>query len=196
MTFELIPFLTFAIFTSITPGPNNISSMAFCMSMGYKKTVGYISGIAFGTFVVFLICAALSFGLAQLVPQITTYLKYIGAAYILYLAYKTSKLNVDSETEQKVKARFIDGALLQLVNPKAIFYGMTIYSTFFQSFLSNKLYLAISALCLACFTFCVVSVWGLFGAGLKHYLKNVLIKRIFIAIMVIGLIYAAIDILI
>lgn len=193
-TFELIPFLTFAIITSITPGPNNISSMAFCMGMGYKKTLPYIGGIAFGTFVVFMICAALSFGLSALVPEITTYLKYFGAAYILYLAYKTSKLNVDSEANQSIRAKFYDGAILQLVNPKAIFYGMTVYSTFFYSFLDNKSHLVLSSLGLACFTFCVVSLWGLFGAVLKQYLKNVLIKRVFVVVMVLGLVYAAIDI--
>jgi len=194
-TFELIPFLTFAIVTSITPGPNNISSMAFCMGMGYRKTLLYISGIAVGTFIVFIICAILSFGLSALIPEITTYLKYFGAAYILYLAYKTSKLNVDTEAKQNIKARFADGAILQLVNPKAIFYGMTVYSTFFYSFLDNKVHLTLSSLGLACFTFCIVSIWGLFGAVLKQYLKNIRIKRIFVAVMVIGLIYAAIDIL-
>lgn len=194
-TFELIPFLTFAIVTSITPGPNNISSMAFSMGMGYKKTLPYIGGIAAGTFVVFIICAALSFGLSALVPEITTYLKYFGATYILYLAYKTSKLNVDTESSQNIKARFADGAILQLVNPKAIFYGMTIYSTFFYSFLGNKLHLTLSSLCLACFTFCIVSIWALFGAALKQFLQNVLIKRMFIIVMVLGLVYAAIDIL-
>ena len=195
MTFELVPFLTFAIVTSITPGPNNISTMAFCMSQGYKKTLPYILGILTGTFIVMLICAWLSLGLTTLIPQITAYLKYIGAAYILYLAYKTAKLNVDATADQTVKSKFIDGALLQLVNPKAIFYGMTIYSTFFYSFLQDKIHLSLSALCLATFTFIIVSTWGLFGAILKHYLKNKLTKRIFIMVMVAGLIYAAMDIL-
>ncbi|TLX71130.1 LysE family translocator [Labilibacter sediminis] len=195
MTFELVPFLTFAIVTSITPGPNNISSMAFCMSQGYKKTVPYILGIMTGTFIVMLICASLSFGLSALIPEIAAYLKYIGAAYIFYLAYKMSKLNVDVTADQSVKSKFMDGAILQLVNPKAIFYGMTIYSTFFYSFLQNKIHLSLSALLLAMFTFTMVSSWGLFGAALKHYLKNKIVKRIFILIMVGGLIFAAIDIL-
>jgi len=194
-TFEIIPFLTFAIVTSLTPGPNNISSMAFCMGMGYRKTLAYIGGIAVGTFIVFIICAALSLGLSAMVPEITTYLKYLGAAYILYLAYKTSKLNVDTEAKQDIKARFADGAILQLVNPKAIFYGMTVYSTFFYSLIDNKVHLTLSSLGLACFTFCIVSIWGLFGAALKQNLKNVRIKRKFVAVMVLGLVYAAIDIL-
>ncbi len=169
--------------------------MAFSMGMGYKKTLPYIGGITFGTFIVFIICAYLSLGLSTLVPEIINYLKYIGTAYILYLAYKTSKLNVDTETKQNIKARFADGAILQLVNPKAIFYGMTVYSTFFYSFLNNKLYMILSSFGLACFTFCIVSVWGLFGAALKKHLKDIRIKRVFIIIMVLGLLYAAIDIL-
>lgn len=194
MAFELLPFLSFAIPTSITPGPNNISSMAFCMQKGYKQTLPYLLGIATGTFAIMMICAWLSFGLAGIVPQLTTYLKYLGAAYILYLAYKTMRLSVDKKANEKIKARYIDGAMLQLVNPKAIFYGMTVYSTFFASLVEKTLWLSLSALILAIYTFGVVSLWGLSGATIKRYLQNQIIKTIFTVIMVGGLIYAAVDI--
>lgn len=196
MIFDVFPFLSFAIPTSISPGPNNISTMAFCMGMGYRKTFPYILGIAVGTFIIFLICAALSFGLSQLVPDIITYLKYIGAAYILYLAFKTSRLNIGDESRPQVAARFHDGLLLQLVNPKAIFYGMTIYSTFLQPLVGNKFYLTLSAVGLAMFTFLVVSFWGLFGTIIFRYLKNNTIRRIFAIVMASALVYVAIEILI
>ncbi|MGQ1786835.1 MULTISPECIES: LysE family translocator [unclassified Saccharicrinis] len=195
MAFELVPFLSFALPTSFSPGPNNISSMAFSMSRGYAKTMPYILGIFTGTLVMMMVCAGLSYGLASIVPKLTLYLKYIGAAYILYLAYKTLKLNITSEAKEGVQARFYDGAILQLVNPKAIFYGMTVYSTFFRVFIENKLQLVLSALGIALFTLLVVSVWALFGAVINNYLKNLLVKRIFTVIMSGGLVYAAVDIL-
>ncbi|GAF04760.1 LysE family translocator [Saccharicrinis fermentans] len=196
MAFEFIPFLSFALPTSFSPGPNNISSMAFSMSRGYVKTLPYILGIFSGTLVMMMVCAVLSYGLASLVPKLTLYLKYIGAAYIFYLAYKTMKLNIGSKAKVGVQPRFYDGAILQLVNPKAIFYGMTVYSTFFMVFLENKLYLVLSALGIATFTFIVVSVWALFGAIINKYLHHKTIKRSFTLLMTAGLVYAAIDILI
>jgi len=195
MAFDVIPFLSFALPTSFSPGPNNISTMAFSMNKGYVKTLPYIIGIFTGTCIMMMVCALLSYGLASIIPEITLYLKYIGGAYILYLAYKTLKMNISSGAKEGVEARFYDGAILQLVNPKAIFYGMTVYSTFFSAFLESKLFLVFSALGIAVFTFFVVSTWALFGAVINNYLKNQLVKRIFTIVMAAGLIYAAIDIL-
>ncbi|WP_075590916.1 LysE family translocator [Labilibacter marinus] len=195
MGFDLIPFLSFAIPTSISPGPNNISAMAFSMNRGYLKTLPYILGVTLGVFIMMLVCAGLSYGLASIVPEITTYTKYVGAAYIFYLAYKTLKLNISNKAKEGVEARFYDGAILQLVNPKGIFYGMTVYSTFFSGIIEDKILLTLSALAIAVFTFTVVSTWAFFGAIINNYLKNIIIKRIFTIVMAGGLVYAAIDIL-
>jgi len=195
MQVDLFAFLTFAVITSTSPGPNNISAMAFSMSMGYKRTLPYILGIVLGTFTVMFLCAWMSFALNEFVPSITKYLKYIGAAYILYLAYKTYRVNYNADADDSVKPQFKDGMLLQLVNPKAIFYGMTVYSTFFASLVDHKLWLTISVLGLAIFTFITVSVWAGFGTVIKHYMTNERIKRAFSIVMVLGLIYAAYKIL-
>ncbi len=194
-SFELIPFLTFAIITSITPGPNNISAMSFSMKLGYRNTLPYIIGVASGTTLMMLVCALLAFGLSAIAPQITGYLKFVGAAYILFLAYKTLKINIETKDNSKTKARYIDGLLLQLVNPKAIFYGMTIYSTFFAFLVDEQFWLAISALGIGLLTFTNVSIWGLFGSVIRQYLKNDRIKTVFAVIMALGLIYAAYKVL-
>lgn len=191
---DLIPLLSFVFITSITPGPNNISAMAFSMQQGYRKTIPYILGVVSGTVIILLLCAFLAFGLSSIIPNIVVYTKYIGAAYILFLAYKTVRMNLDSKTKDGVQARFIDGALLQLVNPKAIFFGLTLFTTFLSGLLPHPLYLVAALSGFAINVFIMVSTWALFGAVIQKYLKNLLIKRIFTFIMVAGLVYAAIDI--
>lgn len=195
MLIDIIPFATFMFATSFSPGPNNISTMAFSMENGYKATLPYIAGIATGTFCMMTICALLSFGLSSIVPEITNMMRYFGSAYILFLAYKTSKIQFDRPAEKKGKPQFVHGALLQLVNPKAILFGMTMYSTFLVNLLENKFYLIGSSLFFAVFTFCVVSIWGTSGLLIKSLLKNKIAERIVIFIMVGALLYVAFDIL-
>ena len=43
MSIELIiPFLTYATVTTITPGPNNITATSAGMKFGYKKSIPYL----------------------------------------------------------------------------------------------------------------------------------------------------------
>lgn len=192
---DFIPFLSFVLITSITPGPNNISAMAFSMQQGYRKTLPYILGIVSGTSFVLLLCAFLAFGLSSIIPNVVVYTKYIGASYILFLAYKTVRMNLESKAKEGVHTRFVDGALLQLVNPKAVFFGLTIFTTFLNEIIVHPWYMLMAVLGFAINVFLMVSVWALFGAGIQKYLKNLLVKRIFTLIMAAGLVYAAIDII-
>lgn len=192
---DIIPFLTFAIVTSFTPGPNNISALAFSLRGGYRYTLNYILGIAVGTFVVMLICAWLSFGLSQIVPEVATYLKYVGALYILFLAYKVLKMNLGDISAEGVRPQFLEGAILQLVNPKAAFYGMTVYSVFLNGLVENRFMLLLSSIGLAIYTFVVVTVWALSGTVIKNVLKSKTGKTSISVLMAVGLLYTAIDIL-
>ena len=192
---DFLPFITFVVITSVTPGPNNISAMAFSMQQGYRKTLPYILGISSGSFVIFMMCAFMAFGLKAVLPQIVVYTKYIGAAYILFLAYKTMRMNLLAENKREIKTRIVDGALLQLVNPKGMFFGLTVYSTFLSPLVDYPHWLVLSAFGFALNVILNVSVWALFGALIQKFLKNILIKRIFTIVMVGGLVYTAIDII-
>ena len=43
------PFLVYALVTTFTPGPNNITSSAIGMRLGYWRTLPYIGGITRGS---------------------------------------------------------------------------------------------------------------------------------------------------
>ncbi len=170
--------------------------MAFSMNLGYKGTFKYILGIWTGVFLLMLLCAWFTFGLSNVLPQAMAYLRYIGSAYILYLAYKTLKVNYEAETKNAVSPRYLDGVLLQLVNPKAIFYGMTVYSTFFSGFMDHWSWIVLSAFVLSVITFSAVSVWALFGVGIRHFMTNKRAKTVLSIFMALGLVYVAFVILI
>lgn len=190
----ILPFLSFVIITSITPGPNNISCMAFSMNKGYRSIIPYILGIGLGVALMMLVCASLVYGLSTALPRFIDYSKYIGGAYILFLAFKVWNISADGSAGKASRPTFVEGLLLQLVNPKSIVFGLTIFTTFLADIVDQPLKLGFMALFLGLNTVVMVSIWALAGSYIQKYLKNQRTKRIFSLIMVISLIYVAVHI--
>lgn len=194
MDVNIAAFLSFIVITSFTPGPNNIACASFGMLIGYRQTLKFILGIATGFFCVLLICALLSNFLLQSAPFINDYLKYIGAIYILWLAYQTMKASYQAREEVKHLASFGRGFLLQLVNPKGIFYGMTIFTTFLSG--ANGNLIRVLPWMLGLFVFCLISVstWTLFGNLIQRYLQNARLKQVVNMVLALALVITAMQI--
>lgn len=71
----------------ITPGPSNFMAFYTSATYGMKGAMGYLTGTVTGFGVKMLLCGLLNFVLAAYVPQVMPILKWIGAAYLLYLAF-------------------------------------------------------------------------------------------------------------
>lgn len=194
MEFASISFLSFVMITSITPGPNNISSASMGMLLGYRRTLNYLFGISSGFFLLMLACSILSTSLLYYAPSAQQYLKYVGAAYIIWLAYRTLFASYAAKDTGQQLATYSRGFILQLVNPKGLVYGLTIFTTFLTGVNGNYLVLLIWVVFLALVCFACVSTWSLFGALIQKYMKNEKIKWIINVLMAMALAYTALDI--
>ena len=87
--FSWFSFLTYAVVTAITPGPNNIMSMSNGSRKGFKGALPFNFGIGVGFSIVMLLCTAFCSMLSSLIPKIKMPMLIIGAAYMLYLAWET-----------------------------------------------------------------------------------------------------------
>lgn len=79
-------FFIFSLINAFTPGPGNILALNTVTNYGYKKGRPLFLGIFAGYYVVQILCAVFVFGLSSLLPGVLGVMKYIGAAYILFLA--------------------------------------------------------------------------------------------------------------
>jgi threonine/homoserine/homoserine lactone efflux protein len=132
-------FVLIAIITVLSPGPGVILTLTNAIRYGVSGTAGGILGIAFGTFIVAAISAT-SLGLILATSAIAfSVMKYIGAAYLIYLGVKlwrspAVKMDVTKTSTKaspkNIKRRFIEGLSLQLTNPKAVFFFMSIFPQF------------------------------------------------------------------
>lgn len=128
-------FLLMATATIFSPGPGVVMTLTNALRYGFRGTFGGILGISCGALIVAAISAT---GLGVLLATSAlafTILKYIGAAYLIYLGIRLWRAPaVHFATGQAHAAgfrrRFLEGLSLQLTNPKAIFFFLSVFPQF------------------------------------------------------------------
>ena len=194
MNIDLVSLFSFAIITTFTPGPNNISSASMGILYGYKKTLPYLLGISVGFFVVMIVCASLSSTILKVFPASEKYLRWVGGIYIFWLAIGIWKSDYAISEKTRAPKAFLKGFVLQLFNPKGIVYGLTLYTSFLTPISSRPVVLAFFAVGFALVAFAAISTWTLCGAGIKIKLKNVMFRKTTNGLLALLLIYTAVDI--
>jgi cysteine/O-acetylserine efflux protein len=193
MPTNLFPLLSFVLISTFTPGPSNIASASMGVLHGYKNTLGYQVGLAVGVFLVMLLIGWISTAFLRIFPVLEPILRYIGAGYILYLAFKILKANYIFNEEDVKPIGFYHGFLLQILNPKLTFYAFTLFSAFLAPITQNVALLVLAAVLLSMTSFGATSVWALFGAAVKSYLHQPRVKAIVNGILALLLVYSAIN---
>ena len=117
-------FFIYSVINAFTPGPGNILALNTVTNYGYKKGGPLYWGIFAGYYVVQVICAVFVFGVSTFLPDLLGIMKYIGAAYILWLAVHIALSKPTTGTVEK-SASFLKGFLLQFVNVKIYLFGIT-----------------------------------------------------------------------
>jgi threonine/homoserine/homoserine lactone efflux protein len=173
MDIDLFLALTaFAMVAAITPGPNNLMLLASGINFGFAPTLPHLLGTGFGFMLMILLIGV---GLGQVFaafPLVYTALKYLGAAYLLWLAWKIAQSGPVGEAGGKARPmRFIDAAAFQWVNPKgwvAAVTAVTNYAVPGQPLLTALVVAGVFGLA----GFPSTAAWVFFGAGLRRILND------------------------
>lgn len=83
----MLAFLLFSISIGITPGAGNIALLGISSRYGFAATLPFVSGNAFGIVIILAGSSAGLVSLFTLYPEIYTVMKYLGAAYLLFMAW-------------------------------------------------------------------------------------------------------------
>jgi len=174
---QLLPTITFILISTFSPGPSNIASAAMGVLHGYRKTIPFLLGMVIGFLLLMSACAWASTTVLQIFPAIQPVVKYIGAAYILYLAYGMLRASYtfvtdEADREQVEPLGFGKGFILQSLNPKLVVYGLALFSTFLAPLAEVPFPIALAVPLLACVAFCATSTWALFGSLIKTQLRH------------------------
>ena len=126
----LVPLISFALVSSVTPGPNNLLLWASGVQFGYRATLRHVLGTSVGLGSMALAVAAGMGTLVTAIPVLQLGLKAVGSAYLLYLAYQIAASHVTQPAEVTRPLLFRQAVFLQYVNPKAWVFALAAMTTF------------------------------------------------------------------
>ena len=128
-------FLQIILFLFITPGPPRIVIVSYSMNYGVQKCVWTALGditanIIQATLVIFVIGSFISEN-----PNFLNFFKWIGVAYILYLAFdiynsRPKEINTNKDSSKSFFSFFKDGFLVAGTSPKAWMFFPLIFPQF------------------------------------------------------------------
>jgi threonine/homoserine/homoserine lactone efflux protein len=163
--------------------------MSSGLNYGFRRTIPHILGVNFGF--AFLVLA-FGFGLGAIFaayPWLHTVLKYLGAAYLLYLAYAIATSgppDADKAASGKPLS-FLGAAAFQWVNVKGLVTAIGAVTTYagIAAFPWNVLLMSGIFL----FTgFGSSTTWALFGTALRPLISSPRALRIFNVLMALALV--------
>ncbi|MQB44064.1 LysE family translocator [Rhizobium sp. ICMP 5592] len=177
----LYPILTLLLASLVimgSPGPSTISATAVGAVYGFRRSLGYVSGLIAGTVAVLLAVAAGVVAFLLSVPHGALVLTAVSAAYILYLAVKIATAPPLARRDDQVAApAFSGGFLLAIANPKAylaiaaVFAGVSLFQ-------DRRLLDATVKIALLTGMIVIIHVTWLFvGAALSRFLQHPTISR-------------------
>ncbi len=190
---ELVPFLSYVLVVTFTPGPNNIMSMVNAGKFGFRKTFKFLLGIFTGFVVIMVLCSYFNLLLFNIIPRVKFFMGIVGAVYMTYLAVRIMKSDKPGHGDGNMALNsFFTGMTLQFANPKVILYGITVVSNFIIPYYKTNAALIMFSVLLALVALIATSCWALFGAVFQRFLSKY--RKAFNIAMGLLLIYSAISI--
>ena len=186
----MLNFLVYCVINSLTPGPGNILALNTVTNYGYQKGRPLFFGIFAGYYVVQVLCAIFVYGLNAIVPDMMMVMKYIGAAYILWLAVHIAISKPSTENTDQ-SASFLKGFMLQFVNVKIYLFGITALTGYIVEFDPSFTSLLFFELVIATIGTIATSLWV--GMGLliqQFYTKHYLVINVILALTLLECVYS------
>jgi len=177
----LIAMVSFSLVMSISPGPVNMIIVSSGASYGVRKTFSFVSGGTVG-FTLLLLFIGLGFSkIIDLYPYFLKFLAIMGSLFIIYMGYVIATSKPELDIKENKQPTFIQGFLLQWLNPKAWIACMVGVSLFSVPN-SHQTFLTFS---LVYFLVCYLSLfsWSLLGGKLAIFLNNEFKLKLFNQLM-------------
>lgn len=185
----------YSFVTSVSPGPNNTVLLTLSARFGQKGALPHLVGMVIGLSVMVI---AMSAGLGAFFtayPAVYQVMKYVGFAYVLYMAWRIYRAAVPQPGEDGGSPTTIWRAtLFQWVNPKA----WIVIATFVTAYVPVELGVLSVLIALAMFigfTMPGAIVWVFVGSLLARWLRTVRSQKIFTTVMALALVASMLPVL-
>ncbi|EAQ66697.1 hypothetical protein MED121_12255 [Marinomonas sp. MED121] len=170
--------LFFAMLVSaLIPGPSVMTVVSRSITSGVKSGLMVTLGVLLADYIFIALALSGLLAVASLLGELSVYLKYIGALYLMVIAYFTWRADVslDQPEEQKntgLISNGIMGLLVGISNPKAILFYMGFFPAFVE-LSSIGFYEALTIMMIASFAIGgVLAMYACAGAKARNFIKG------------------------
>jgi cysteine/O-acetylserine efflux protein len=165
-------FLLYCYIGAITPGPANLCSLATALRYGRGPALRQWRGLFVGFFIVSMVSVAIVYLLGTMLNDYVQYLAWVGAAYILWMAWHMLRSAGIEPENDPAQPSFKTGLFVQLTNVKIMVFCLTALSAYVLPYSQSFLTLFLVGLFLP-FTGPIANlVWLFAGASLQKLFTN------------------------
>ena len=176
---ELHVYLAFVVATSIMialPGPSVILTVAHSISFGWRPAIATVAGATVGIAVQLIVAAIGLTSLLNVVAGAFEWLRWAGAAYLVYLGIKqwrsaSEPLEFDTSEVSK-KNLFVQGLVITIPNPKSLVFIAAFLPQFIDATRPLGLQFTLIGPTFLMITFTVTSVWALVAGSARELLRS------------------------
>lgn len=177
----LLSFIGASVILTLMPGPDNLFVLTESLTKGKKDGIAISLGLSLGVLIHTLAAAT---GLSIIIQKsalVFSILKYLGAAYLFYLAFmsfKEEKTDINLESNSKIEETKIiplvkKGFLMNVLNPKVSLFFIAFLPQFISSDGYNvTLQMVILGLIFMLQAFLIFSAIAILASKLTKYINN------------------------
>lgn len=169
----MIPsFLLYCYIGAITPGPANLCSLSTALRYGKGPALRQWRGLFTGFFIVSMASVAVTYFLGTVLNQYVGIFAWIGAGYILWMAWHMLRSAGDAKAQVADMPCFRTGLLVQLTNVKIMVFCLTALASYVLPY-SNSFWMLLGVGLFLPFTGPIANlVWLFAGASLQKLFAN------------------------
>jgi len=176
---ELHVYLALVVATTIMialPGPSVLLTVAHSISFGWQPALSTVAGATVGIAVQFMVAAIGLTSLLNVVAEAFEWLRWAGAAYLVYLGIKQWRsarepLKFDTVPVSKTNL-FVQGLVITIPNPKSLVFIAAFLPQFIDAARPLGSQFAFIVPTFLVITFTVTSVWALAAGKLRGFLQS------------------------
>lgn len=168
---SLLSMFLFALAASLSPGPVNLVGLGTGAHQGFLPGMLHVSGASCG-FTVLLVL--IGFGLHAVLgqwPWLLGLIRWAGAAFFMYMGWKLccdqGRLDASAQSGGSL---FLNGALMQWLNPKAWLASAAGMGAFVADGDASRIWLFAALYFVVCFA--SLACWVLAGCHLRGWLQE------------------------
>ncbi|WHR52078.1 LysE family translocator [Vibrio furnissii] len=165
----------FAFVGAVSPGPVNVMATYAGAQFGWRKASIHVLGASVAYVLVVFICGVALGEMSQGIPLLVPIMRWVGSLYLLYLAVRillAKDLGLNSNPQMAMKALFVQGSLIQLLNPKAWIFASSGVSLYVLNQVNT--HSALGWFCSLSLVICFigVGVWAVLGQSVAQWLNS------------------------